>query len=141
MSKMSAFTKTTHTLMYAGLLPFVILTVCHGYGWQTLPYLGQTQCVFAAYGLVIHCFMAGTHWTKARHNQDITFIISSNTLTIVAFFLFLLLSSLHFIWAMIGLYISTLWQDSFDSDTDYLRVRQHLTTVIVICCLIMAVPF
>ncbi len=141
MPNVSVFKQTTHGLMYAGLLPFVVLATCHACGWQNLPYVGKVQFVFAVYGLVIHSFMAGTHWTKARMNKKTTSIVFSNMLTIISFFLFICLSSLHFIWSMIGLYASTLWQDSVDSEPDYLSVRKHLTIVIVLCCLIMAVPF
>ena len=59
-----------HTLIYAGLLPFIGLTGCQLLGITTIPLIGHTQYAFATYSLVIHSFMAGTHWTIGRQRKS-----------------------------------------------------------------------
>ena len=81
---------TRDFLGYAGLTPFIVLTVYIGFYGST----SSSVLVFSSYSALIASFIAGTLWGQALHiNSDnrIALFILSNLLTLAAWLSVLLI--------------------------------------------------
>jgi len=59
--------KTAKVLGYAGLIPFIILSIA---SWIEIPYLDNTVYALIAYAAVILSFMGAIHWGLAMSKTD-----------------------------------------------------------------------
>lgn len=83
-----------HYLAYAGLLPFIVTTVCISAGIESLPLFGRVDKILSVYTLVITSFLAGAHWGQGLIILDaswaIYLAILSNALAIMLWLGFIL---------------------------------------------------
>lgn len=62
--------KTYALLAFAGAMPFMACAALLLLGVDTLAPLGSVAALAGSYGLVIACFLAGTHWAIYLLKQD-----------------------------------------------------------------------
>ncbi|AWL11599.1 hypothetical protein HMF8227_01118 [Saliniradius amylolyticus] len=129
-------------LGWAGILPFVILSAGSVFGW--LPPTLATQW-FSLYSLVILSFMAGTQWGWAvKHQHAPTPHLLSVTPVVLAFLLaaigdLVIISTPVELAILSGLFVWLWIYDRllFREHSHYLKLRLHLTTVVVACHIMM----
>ena len=63
----SDLTSLYRALTYAGAIPFAVGTFCLASDIRSIPFLGDTVDVLAAYGLIIASFLSGAHWGLHLH--------------------------------------------------------------------------
>jgi hypothetical protein len=139
--------KSTHlrTLPYAGALPFIACAILLIFGIKDLALLGKTNTVVFTYGLTIISFMAGVHWGQymAGVRTRLNLLVSSNMVTLAAWFGFLLLPSFYFSFLLIVLFIML---NSIDGhlrnqgaiDPAYSKTRGNVTALVCVSLLIAA---
>ena len=136
-------------LMYAGVLPFILLAFMVLASNLTLIVLEKAQLVelFQLYCLLIATFMAGVHWGQhAAVSSRVSNILlaSSNIHFLILFFCFFLLPTLWFLGICLTVFCSILAIDTYlyklkTIDIDYFTARAVLTAVVVICILIVSI--
>ncbi len=136
----------TRILAAFGALPFIACAVLPLVGMTTLPYLGDTAEVAAAYGLTIASFMAGVHWGTALNTEaalPVNLYITSNVVAVAAWASFLL-SSLPVTLALLSilfaylLYIDFRLRRAGRIDQAYWNTRLSITGIVIVCLTVIA---
>ncbi len=84
--------KIHSSLSLAGTLPFIACALLPLADVASVPVIGSLDEVASSYGLVIVCFMAGTHWgiDLSRHEYTtINLLVSSNAIALFVWFAYL----------------------------------------------------
>lgn len=127
-----------HYLGYAGLVPFVALTLAQF--WPQLLGFSLSYSLFQSYSLLILAFMAGVLWPALYHhsNQQLPFWVVSLALT--GWFSSLLQPAAQLLLlaaTFLALRLLEIKQGINDSYAPaYQKLRNHLTTVVVLCHLL-----
>ncbi|MBV0932914.1 DUF3429 domain-containing protein [Marinobacterium weihaiense] len=124
--------RTAHWLGYAGLIPFIGLTL----GMSLHP---LTTVAFTTYSAVILSFLGGIHWGVAlsRPEWSTPSRLCLCMLPSLLGWLALLLPMPATLIVLIGSYLSWwLWDRTQLDQPDYRRLRMHLTAVAVLCHLV-----
>jgi hypothetical protein len=120
-------------LPYAGALPFIGCAALQLIGITELPLLGDPRTVASSYGLAIVSFMAGVHWgqyLEGRH-ANVNLLITSNAVTLAAWFGFLLLPSPTFSLLLVLLFGSIYLIDGrIHRHSDYLTTRRNVSLIV-----------
>ena len=136
--------KVSFYLMFAGLVPFVGLTLFSAFGLTALPILGSPTQVLGLYSLLIAVFISGSHWGQhlALDDQWIVFLpITSNLITVMLWLVFLACSFTVVIFTYVIAFMILLGIDyklfktGHISDR-YFHVRFVVTTIV---CLMLAI--
>ncbi|GAA0783619.1 DUF3429 domain-containing protein [Marinobacterium sediminicola] len=128
-------TRTAQGLGYAGLIPFVALSL----GMNLHP---LTTVAFTTYSAVILSFLGGIHWGVAltRPEWSTPTRIGLCMLPSLLGWLALLLPTQGALIVLMISYLSWwLWDRSQLDQPDYRRLRFHLTAVVVLCHLVWLV--
>lgn len=127
-----------HILGYAGLLPFIGLTFLQL--WPQLLAFSLPFTAFQSYSQIILTFMAGVLWPVFYRQSGLTLPIWVVSIALVGWFSSLLLPQhqlLVLAAAFIALRLIEVWQGSLlNYSPAYQRLRNQLTTVVVICHLL-----
>ncbi|MBP0049541.1 DUF3429 domain-containing protein [Marinobacterium sp. AK62] len=121
--------RTAHWLGYAGLIPFVGLTL--GMGLHPL-----TPVAFVTYSAVILSFLGGIHWGVALSRPEWSSAVRLCLCMLPSLlgWLALLLPMTGTLVLLIGSYLIWWGWDRIQLDQpDYRRLRLHLTAVAVLC--------
>jgi hypothetical protein len=120
-------------LPYAGTLPFVGGAALQLIGISELPLLGDPRTVASSYGLAIVSFMAGVHWgqhLEGRH-ANVNLLITSNAVTLAAWFGFLLLPSAAFSLLLAAVFGTVYLIDrQIHPRSDYLTTRRNVSLIV-----------
>lgn len=128
---------TAKILGYAGLIPFVTLSIG---SWIALPLISEPLPVLIAYAATILSFMGAIHWgiamSGSKEQNNARFYIS--VLPALLAWLALLIPPAYalaiFIFTFIALYLYERFSpDSVDFPQWYLPMRGTLTLVVVAC--------
>ena len=134
-------------LAYAGLLPFIICSICLALNVKVIPLFGATEKLLSIYSLVITTFMAGSHWGQHLNldNKWSYYLpILSNVLTITLFLGFLVLPFklllAAFITALLILLVidKRLFQHGLIT-RQYFRTRCLVTAIVVVTLIISGI--
>jgi hypothetical protein len=120
-------------LGYLGLAPFILIFAFGAYIEELLNI--SAVKVFIFYSAIILSFIAGTLWRKLNSKESIKLHILSNIFSLFAF-LTLLLPNYIALVALAKIYLlSLLCEYHFDQadpeNYDYLKLRMHLTALVV----------
>jgi Protein of unknown function (DUF3429) len=133
------------TLPYAGALPFMACAILLIFGIKDLAPLGKTNTIIFTYGLTIISFMAGVHWGQyvAGVRTRVNLLVSSNLVTLAAWFGFLLLPSFYFSFLLIVLFIilnsiDGHLRDEGAIESRYGKTRRNVTALVCLSLLIAA---
>lgn len=128
--------KTSQTLGYMGLIPFIIsfyLSI-ENITWQI-----DTQQLFIAYSAIILSFVAGTLWQANDHDKHNAKKIISNIVSLFAFLALLVnnhlaLTILAINYLFLFLYESKLVKlnKQHDINPAYMKMRFRLTLVVIL---------
>jgi hypothetical protein len=126
--------QTKQYLGYLGLSPF-LLTFAFGSFSEELFNFPAVK-VFIFYSAIILSFIAGTLWRKHNDKLSIKLQIFSNIFSLLAFFTLLLPNPIALV-ALTKIYLLILFCEyHFDhtnpENHDYLQMRMHLTTLVVL---------
>ncbi|MAV87025.1 MAG: DUF3429 domain-containing protein [Rhodospirillaceae bacterium] len=135
------------TLIYMGAIPFVIGSILLVLGFEEILYLGRLEWIIGSYGLVICSFIAGVHWGQFIQGVDLVKInlpLTSNSIVLLAWFLFLILNSVYFFYILILLFFVLLAIDYqlFKLDRislNYIKCRAIVTTAVNTALLISGI--
>ncbi|EGM77433.1 Protein of unknown function (DUF3429) [Rheinheimera sp. A13L] len=127
-----------HILGYAGLLPFIGLTSLQL--WPQLLAFSLPFTAFQSYSQIILAFMAGVLWPVFYRQSGLTLPVWVVSIALVGWFSSLLLPQ-HQLLVLAAAYIAVrlieLRQGSLlNYSPAYHRLRNQLTTVVVICHLL-----
>jgi len=136
---MTAF-PLTRFLAAAGALPFLGCAIAPFVGIDSLPGLGQTYDIAAAYGLSIASFMAGVHWgiqLIAGRPLPTSLYLTSNAVAVAAWLTFLLGPPAVTLVVQAALFLYLLFIDfrlraAGVIDTGYWQTRLWITTLVVV---------
>jgi Protein of unknown function (DUF3429) len=120
-------------LPYAGALPFVGCALLPLFGVRVVPLLGDVTSIALAYGLTIVSFMAGVHWGQYLEGRrcDLNLLITSNAVTLLAWFGFLLLPPFHFSFLLVVLFGGLYLIDRpLHPLSQYLTTRRNVTLIV-----------
>jgi hypothetical protein len=120
-------------LPYAGALPFIGCAVLQLIGITEFPLAGDLKSVASSYGLTIVSFMAGIHWGQYLEGRRarVNLLITSNAVTLMAWFGFLLLSTLAFSLLLAALFSAVYLIDrQLHPQSDYLTTRRNVTLLV-----------
>lgn len=125
-------------LGYAGLLPFIGLTFLQL--WPQLLALNPPFSVFQSYSQIILAFMAGVLWPVLYQQSERFFPVWVVSFALIGWFSSLLLPSQQLLvlaTAFVALRLFEVRRASqLNYSPTYARLRNHLTTVVVICHLL-----
>ena len=122
-------------LVYAGALPFVVLTLL-ALSDVSSKYF-QPSSALKLYALAIGSFVCGSHWgVYLLKNLPINLFITSNIFTILLWVTFMLVENYEFIYS--GILLLLLFIDYFLLKTnviskEYFKIRKAITVVVVAC--------
>ena len=120
--------KLADRLGYAGLIPFV------GLAFQ---FEDETSVsAFMSYAAVILSFLGGIHWGVAMRDQRLasnTVLAVSMLPSLLAWFAMLLPINLGLVISLLAYITWWAWDVTHIEDSDYRRLRTHLTIVVSIC--------
>ena len=114
MLKLVHFKNLNIFLMYAGSLPFILLSAAVVSDLSVLPYLGSTINLLAIYGLVIGSFLAGVHWGQylaSNNKESIKLLLTSNIVAISLWIVYATLPIKHYLVVLIFVFITLLLID------------------------------
>ncbi len=84
-------------LAYFGATPFLLGAVMISLGYRQILFVGDLVFFVNSYGLVIVVFMSGIHWghyLSYKKTHSINLLLTSNFITLIAWFAFLLTSTI-----------------------------------------------
>ena len=122
-------------LIFAGLVPFFICTLCLVFDVNSLPLLGSTTHVLKLYSLTIAVFLAGCHWGQhlSLDGKWVRLLpLTSNIIAITLWLVFLACTFKIFIIVCVLFFIVLLGIDYrlFENDhisVEYFRTRSLVT--------------
>ncbi len=132
-------------LTYAGAIPFLFLAFCLALNLNFLPF--DLKNALAVYGLVIAAFMAGSHWGQHLHldgKWNFYLAILSNINAVFLWISFVVLPFKFFIIALIISFVASFiidkkLQQNNLLDSQYLRTRFVVTTLVILALIIAAI--
>jgi hypothetical protein len=132
--------------VYAGSLPFIILTALLVFEVEFVPYLGQTVNILATYGLIISVFLAGVHWGQylaGIGGSAIYLPIISNIIVVFVWVAYLSMPIYGYLISLVFIFILLLIIDFKLAKTEqisqsYFRLRLRITTIVLISLVISA---
>ena len=128
-------------LSYAGLIPFVLLTILLFIDINPLSSLVSVQNVLSVYGILIASFVAGSHWgisLSLPEDLHLTFIvILTNIIAILLWLGFLFLSFRMLLLMLISIFIIELISDyiiysKHATDKIYMKSRFYVSSILII---------
>ena len=126
-------------LPFAGTLPFVMGALFLLFGVDQIPYFGSIDRVVLSYALAIISFMAGVHWGHyvSGARTRVNLLVSSNVVTLGAWFGFLLLPKFYFCLLLMVLFVVLLSIDGHlrsaaRIDAAYMKMRRAVTSIVII---------
>lgn len=126
--------RTKQYLGYSGLIPFILTLALAGYIDEFLNI--SPVKVFIFYSAIILSFIAGTLWRKLNNNVNSKLQILSNIFSLLAFLTLLLPNYIALVILAKAYLLTLLCEYYFDhSDPEnyqYLQMRMHLTSLVVI---------
>ena len=133
-------------LVYAGSLPFIILTAFLLFDAEFVPYLGETINILATYGLIISVFLAGVHWGQYLASVDgspIYLPIISNIIAVFVWVAYLSMPIYVYLISLIFVFILLLTIDFRLAKIDqisqsYFRLRLRITMIVLISLAVSA---
>lgn len=130
-------------LAYAGALPFIACALLVHTGIWSVPYLGATDYIAAAYGLAIISFLAGTHWSffilfEERIAPHL--LLTSNIITVITWVGFLFLPAQDALLLNTGAFAGLLYFDYQIAGASitvpkYIATRRTVTAIVVLSSL------
>lgn len=126
-------------LAYLGAIPFLIAAIMISFGYPRLIFVGDLVYLVNSYGLVIVVFMSGIHWGQYLSNenaQELNLLLTSNFITLVAWFAFLLTTT---ILALVAYCISFSFLLAIDSKLASRRIisRHYFITRCIVTCIVL----
>jgi len=128
--------KTAKVLGYAGLIPFIILSIA---SWIEIPYLDNAVYALITYAAIILSFMGAIHWGMAMSktdNKQSKYFIASVIPALAAWFSLLFTAFFSLIILLTG-FISLIIYDLAVEKTQafpgwYIPMRIRLTFIVVL---------
>ena len=138
-------TRLYAALAIAGTIPFVAGALLPLLGYPSLPVVGSTDQLVAAYGLAIVCFLTGAHWGTylgGRSVDSLNLFITSNVILLAAWFAYIgtaikVALSIQVIALLILLYIDRRLAAGGVISAHYLRIRTVATTIATVSLLVV----
>ena len=136
----------TTWLACLGTIPFVIGAIFTTLGYQQLFFVGDLALMVESYGLIIVVFMSGVHWghyLSDKNCHSINLLITSNVITLISWFAFLILSVeliliVYCLAFSILLYIDAKLLSIQVINKPYYKLRLIITTIVILSLLIVA---
>ncbi|MEM1175003.1 MAG: DUF3429 domain-containing protein [Pseudomonadota bacterium] len=134
-------------LTYAGALPFIACAALPLFGSDTLAGVGRYDWIAQVYGLAIVSFVAGSHWGAYLHKREhcrSNLFVSSNVIVLVAFFAFVLTSTVITVLVLMLAFACLLYIDlglrraGVNSD-DYYSTRLRVTLIVLVSLAVILV--
>lgn len=133
----------TSWLALAGAVPFIAAALALPFGLEPLAPWASMREMVQSYGLLIVSFMAGVHWGQhlSGHRLPANLLLTSNGVTLAAWFAYLLLPGALFLLVLAGLFALLYLLDRQLAGRSaispgYLRMRGVVTAIV---CLSLAV--
>lgn len=135
-------------LAYLGTLPLLVCALLSLFNVKFVPMFADVIQVSVIYSLIICSFMAGTHWGIFLDKMTLkrTYLLwSSNLQAILLWVLFLFVSLENMLWVTMISFILLLFIDyqlkqAKEISTTYFQMRGRVTSIVLICLLIIASP-
>ncbi len=134
--------KAAWFLGYAGLIPFIALPMLTVFGFLSFY---QSYQYFAQYSAIILSFFGGIHWITAivdKNNNHQIFVAMLPS--IIAWLSLVFLSGEILLTTLSLAFIGMFTYDKYGLAlpkylvVDYIKLRLHLTTIVIFCHLLMA---
>lgn len=139
--------KVSFYLMFAGLIPFVGLTLFSAFGITVLPALGSTVQVLGLYSLMIAVFISGSHWGQhlTLNGKWAVFLpITSNLITVILWLVFLACSFTVITFTFVIAFVTLLGIDYKLLKTGHISVhyfRMRFAVSAIVCLMLVITGF
>ena len=128
-------------LAYLGVIPFLLASLMISFGYSNFISLTNLAYFLSSYSLVIVVFMAGIHWGQYISNEkarELSLLLTSNIITLIAWFAFLLASTIFALITYCLLFSILLAIDSKLAARRIISIHYFRTRLVVTCVVIFS---